>query len=128
MITNGLCNAEHPDWPLRCCRKPHDDETHEGYGETWTDWDHRGPNADRITANIRAYVRARFWMSWSRLFIAWGFGLIGVLIVLTMVPAGWPHTAVLAVLAVAILALTKLVWDAVKFTVDNRRERQGART
>lgn len=63
-----------------------------------------------------------FWMSWTRLVIAWTFGLFAALIVLTMVPAGWPHTAVLAVIAGVVVGLLRLAWMAVEHVWDSRRK------
>jgi hypothetical protein len=67
--------------------------------------------------------RTLFWMGWSRMFIAWGIGLICALIVLPMVPSGWPSTAAVAGVAGAVGVMVMLVWDAVRFNRDNRHGR-----
>jgi hypothetical protein len=78
---------------------------------------------DPTTEDEGADERTLFWMNWTRQAIAWGLGLFGALIMLTMAPTGWAHIAARAGVTVAVVVLVMLVGNAVYFSIGERRGR-----
>jgi len=66
--------------------------------------------------------RAGFWSGWIHMAIVWAAALIVFAVAARMYPHGWFHTAALAGLAVFAVGTLKLVWEAVTFASDVRRD------
>jgi hypothetical protein len=68
--------------------------------------------------------RTMWWTNWSRRVFAWTFGLLSAVVVLTMLPAGWPHTVGLAMVAVAGVGVAGTVGQAGGAVLFERRFRR----
>ena len=122
------CGAGHPEWQLSCCREPHDGGSHEGYGETWTDPDPNelgtfGEYLDAYTARggMTDDERTAYWMSWTRLVIAWTFVLVaGVIVTESFGGLAGDGGALVAIYAAIVLG-----WQGIEAVRFARRARRG---